>query len=149
MGADIHMVLEKKTETGWVGIHDFGWEILHALSAQMYSVHFPARERNYDRFAALAGVRGSGPSPKGMPDDVSELARMHIDADGDDGHSHTHYTIREAAEIFGRTSGQTPVAAQVAAKLLNEPKPRPPCEKYFGIDEDVVDAYRVVIWFDN
>ena len=152
MGCDIHLVLEKKdTNTGrWVGLHDFSRDILDATSAKRLSINFPARHRNYERFAALAGVRGEGPEPKGLPEDASDLTRMVLDNDSDL-HSHTWYSLKEAVEIFDRTDG-SPIAQKVAAKLTGETLIGP-LHRYFGIEVDSqfdkIENYRLCIAFDN
>ena len=159
MGCDIHLVLEQKNNDGnWVGLHGFTWDILFATTAKRHMITFPARDRNYERFAALAGVRNDGingyPQPKGMPSDASELAIMYGNVEGGDTHSHTWYLLDEATKIFTRTE-QTkinPVSAMVAAKMMNQPQPPQPSEMFFGIDPyDGVPLtdYRLIIWFDN
>jgi hypothetical protein len=157
MGADIHMVLECRHEGKWIGINDFSYTTIRATNLENSSsyVYFPARDRNYQRFAALAGVRGEGPEPRGIPDDVSDLARMRIDSDGEDGHSHSWLPIVDAARIFEQT-GDNPVAAKVAAKLQDEPAPRSAMSRYFGLSyldeeggEGPASDYRLVFWFDN
>lgn len=55
--------------------------------------------RHYDAFGALAGVRRDGPKPKGLPANLSDLAKLTI-TDNIDLHSHTWYTLAEAIEIF-------------------------------------------------
>lgn len=154
MGCDIHLCLEKKHDGVWVGINSFSWEVLSALSAPLHSVHFPARERHYDLFAALAGVRGDGPEAKGLPEDMSSLTMMLTDEIGGNGHSRTWYSLKEAAEIYELVCDGPQAAQRVAGKLLNE-KTTPAMTKYFGIqaeyfdDPKEIDNYRVVFWFDN
>jgi hypothetical protein len=140
MGCDIHLVLERRRKDGkWVAIDTFtGHE-----SALDKGYAWPAAtSRNYQRFAALAGVRGDGPAARGMPDDASETARFLAEEKWDsDGHTHSWLPLAEAADIFLRTHG--PVEADsFAAKY--------PCAYFFGIDSDEgFDAYRLVFWFDN
>src|SRR5207237_392615 len=98
MGCDIHMVLERKTEGGWLGIHNFPYY------DNRNGHDFPlAKDRNYDRFAALAGVRGEGPEARGMPADASPLAKYDSDECGPDGHSHSWLPLKDAAQIFLKT----------------------------------------------
>ena len=58
MGCDIHIVAERLTAPDtWIGIRDF-----HSFHDKVGGWCFPAAlERNYERFAALAGIRGDGP----------------------------------------------------------------------------------------
>ena len=140
MGCDIHLVLERKTDAGWVGLNSF--EMHHDRNAE-YS--FPiAGDRNYGRFAALAGVRGDGPQAIGLPDDISALtAELVREWDGD-GHSHSWMPLKSAAKIFAETES-------FGAKRGE----RDPIEYYFGVYFDggrsatSVEDYRIVFWFDN
>jgi hypothetical protein len=122
MGCDIHGWVEKKTDKGWIGIAEL-----------------KDRDRNYGRFAMLAGVRGDGPDPLGIPDDVSQTTEYYIDVWDGDGHSHSFIPLVEAARIFAAT------AFNSASKN--------PIEDHFGLDvyEDGAEAqdYRLVFWFDN
>lgn len=139
MGADIHMVLEKKNADGvYVGLHNFPYPCNKKSSYEGWT----ARSRNYDLFADLAGVRGDGPEPKGLPDDISLLAQMKIDADGDDGHSHTYYGLKEAWPLF---------AAHLYGEEFLTDDRHHICYKLFGVDteDDNLDDYRLIIWFDN
>lgn len=133
MGCDIHLVLERKTGDGWLGIHNFPYYDTREGS------DWPlARERNYDRFAALAGVRGEGPEPKGIPQDASPLARYESEEWGDDGHSHSWLPVDEAAKIFLATE-----------RLPNDWCKQYPADFFFGVNDDHPGEYRIVFWFDN
>ncbi|TDN70452.1 hypothetical protein [Paraburkholderia sp. BL10I2N1] len=166
MGTDIHMVLEREHNGKWVGVHNFdsrhmeyneatrqavvaynatlGSDVEYGLRAQlpMYC-DWGVRHRNYALFGSLANVRRDGdgaPDPKGVPDDVSDLARMEIDGWGIDGHSHTWWTLREALPVF---------AAHICPEdLLGEERKRL-SSRLFEVDEEDVDQYRLIIWFDN
>jgi len=59
--------------------------------------------RNYELFAALAGVRGDGPDAKGLPDNVSDLIRLAAEQWDGDGHSHSYYSLDEFEEILKQT----------------------------------------------
>lgn len=94
MGADIHIVIEEHhPEFGWVGIYsDHGPQLKDGAGKYTYAA---LGERDYAAFAALAGVRGEGPDPKGMPDDASALARLHlVERWGEDAHSHSYCSMR-------------------------------------------------------
>lgn len=119
MGCDIHGWVEKKVGDRWVGY-----------------LPLKDRTRNYARFAALAGVRGEGPDAKGVPDDVSESTKIHIDEWDSDGHSHSHLNLREADQIFKATNYGDDYHTWHAFDLdLDE--------------ENEWDQYRFVFWFDN
>lgn len=164
MGADIHMVLERKwrSTTGnseaiekWVGVNAFPW-----VKASMYAgdtavsghVSWPVTDRNYDLFGDIAGVRRQGPAPRGIPEDVSDLAMMEIEAWDSDGHSHTWLLLREALPLFIEHGqlGKPDKAVLTAFKHGTEAA----LEEYVSYfhashDEGTLDDYRLVIWFDN
>lgn len=122
MGCDIHVFVEKRVKDRWVMVHE-------AVEAE---------NRNYERFAQLAGVRGSGPKPKGLPLDISDSTNLQADRWGVDGHSHSWLYLPEAMQIWQRT--------EYNQNSFNYKYPY----YYFGLDE-VADAeeYRIVFWFDN
>ena len=130
MGADIHGFVEAKIGDKWVAI------------TELYS-----DGRNYERFAALAGVRGPGPEPKGIPDDISDTVKYWIDVWSDDGHSHTWFPIKEAAKIFINTKENSSTEQEIAH----------PIETFFNVDVAALKHnfgvskknIRLVIWFDN
>lgn len=141
MGCDIHLVLERKLgEGGWVGIHNFPYWQQRGKSGR--NTAFPlARDRNYSRFAALAGVRGDGPAPRGVPEDVSVLAQVEIDRYGNDGHSHSWISIEEAAGVFAKTEWEYSKPDEWAAKY-------PACY-FFGVEPEDTQDHRLIYWFDN
>ena len=168
MGCDIHPVLEKKHkfEDGterWVGLHDFPlmqrytsvlmegetnkWE----LACAGYNWQPAFDKRNYARFAALCGVRGDGPDPKGLPEDASDLTKFRLPESDGDLHSHSWTSLREALEICLKTEYDSENV------FLNEKDPRRtnPLSYFFGLDwfdddkNDTIDNYRVVYAFDN
>src|SRR6266852_2677609 len=129
MGCDIHLVLEKRDHDRglWVGTNNYRSERM--LGSNEY--RGVPTHRHYRRFAALAGVRGIGPAPRGVPEDASDLARMEIARWGCDGHSHGWLTLVEAARVWGATSEEPPRAREC------------PEWYYFGVEDDQSD-YRVV-----
>lgn len=166
MGCDIHPVLEKKVKfkdgtEKWVGLHDFAlgsryesWQDQKGTWRIKVSGHnwVPAFDaRNYERFAQLAGVRGDGPAPKGIPEDASDMSRMLFEGWEGDGHSHSWTPLREALEICLATEFDS------ARVFLDDTDPRKkdPLDYYFGIryfgddENDSMDNYRVVYCFDN
>jgi len=139
MGCDIHGVVEQRIKDRWVTIR---------------TLHYPTPilERNYLRFAELAGVRGDGPAPLGLPEDVSETAKALSDAWDSDGHSHSYMPLKDAAKIAVATH-RWPDADR--------------CRRYDDLDRERVEKfrywyffrvepieatladYRFVFWFDN
>ncbi len=136
MGCDIHMVLEQKHNGKWIGVDTF----LGHESALDKGYAWPeATERNYRRFAALAGVRGEGPAPKGLPQDLSDTAKLLSDQWESDGHSHSWLPLQEAAQVF-----LTTLHGQANDFIKQYPE-----SHFFGCDLDKDREYRVVFWFDN
>lgn len=131
MGCDIHGVVERKYNGKWVA-----YKILRYPDV--------ARERNYDRFAALAGVRGDGPEPKGLPIDLSDTTAMLADDWAGAGHSHSWLPLKEAAAIMAATQW---VSAEDRAQGRDFYKKYPESH-YFDVDGDASN-YRFVFWFDN
>lgn len=132
MGCDIHGWIEKRVGNKWVAYRE--------LEKRPYSLDdIDPRARNYARFAALAGVRGDGPDPKGLPLDISETTQFWVDEWDTDGHSHSWLSLDEAARIFLDTEWEP---SEFARKW--------PATSFFGVDyEQDAPLYRLVFWFDN
>lgn len=144
MGCDIHIVLERRVDGAWLGLSAFHSVTTHKRRDDGLGFAFPvATSRNYHRFAALAGVRGDGPAPRGAPDDISGLARFEIGRWGDDGHSHSWLPLKDAARIFLETTNY-----DGSVNFESYEAKYPECY-FFGVEDDDLDAYRLVFWFDN
>ncbi len=170
MGADIHFTIEHRDPNdglGWTGVfwsdasyspsrynkdclHDPNTSIEEAHRRMDRGVHPFGRlgRRDYDFFARLAGVRGDGPEPNGVPPDASALTQRYISRWGGDGHSHAHMTLRE----FVKRKIITDVTIADAAK--SKLQGGDPIAEYLGdcIDGDGItldDNTRVIAWFDN
>lgn len=136
MGCDIHLVLERKYGLRWIAVDTFKG---HETSRSDWASPL-ATSRNYVRFAALAGVRGDGPAPRGAPADISETTAMLLEDWGSDGHSASWLPLNEASQIFLAT--QHGELSDFAKKY--------PQLHFFGIDEeDKRGTHRLVFWFDN
>ena len=133
MGCDIHIVLEKRTENGWIAINTF-----NAVQTKNGFAFPVAQSRNYRRFAALAGVRGDGPDPKGFPEDASESAKFLYNRYLSDHHSASHLSVRDASPIFLATE-HTP------KKFATDY----PDSWFFDVEHEEIDDHRIVFWFDN
>lgn len=148
MGCDIHLVVEKANADGW---HLF--DTVHPNFSQPYGA--TGKKRNYQRFAALAGVRGEGPEPKGLPPDLSIGAKMHHDPWGADAHSETWYPLVTACLIFANTDWLDTAEDRAERNTeLNEAEKHLVhwSYRYFGIDVyrlKECEDYRVIMWFDN
>lgn len=156
MGCDIHIIVERKFRDRWVGIHACGYvnHVSHSLyphetslleGPNKWSAHWRCEGRDYDLFGHLAGVRGSGPEPNGIPDDVSDLAQMVIESWGDDGHSHCHYLLRDCAMHFIARNAPEVIVAEERYNWL---------ASFFGLEDftgkdDLLNNTRLIILFDN
>lgn len=106
MGCDIHFFVEKKVDGAWqlqgeVAPDNEGWPGF--TGPKFYD------GRNYNLFAILADVRngwgfagiktGEGFKPigdaRGVPEDASEGYKQLVNGWGVDGHSHSHFLLRE------------------------------------------------------
>lgn len=102
MGCDIHMYMEWRYKGG-------EWQSVPEITIEPDEDGGRVRDlsatgRNYELFADLAGVRGEGPDPKGLPEDVSPLIARSADEWDCDGHSHSYCSIEEFEEILKRHS---------------------------------------------
>jgi hypothetical protein len=92
MGCDIHAVVEVNVETSWDP---------SKYSFKIWQAHEILVGRNYEIFAALAGVRRENDDqpriddPRGLPEDGSSMFHAYSEAWGIDGHSHSYVTLAE------------------------------------------------------
>lgn len=150
MGCDIHFVVEAKVETGeWIGVYvehmtpDMAFSANENFLTDKNGHTYPIGLRNYNFFAALAGVRGDGPPAKGIPTDVSATARVMIERDGEDGHSHSWCSMEEFITKWLETTCFENVAAiRLSGKKLA-------IHEVIGVWDDELADMRVVFWFDN
>jgi hypothetical protein len=167
MGCDIHFVIERKTkkheQAKWIGVWCSGTEIgllsepqaaqvvAGAKRFDMYNDTTPALvQRDYSFFGALAGVRTDGPAPKGLPNDLSELARDEVDEWAGDGHSfswdtlyqfvHTWLSVRHPGALMQSHIASPAEATQLVADIAGN---------WLSFTDDATYEYRVVYWFDN
>jgi len=127
MGCDIHGTIEILHNGKWVTERD-----IHRT---------PAENRNYTRFAALAGVRGNGPDPRGIPPGIGETTRYLIDRIGVDGHSHSWLPLSEAGQLFLDTEWDGVERTEYMMEY--------PTSYYFETDDEPNKQRRFVFWFDN
>ena len=127
MGCDIHGWIEIKVGDKYIAVKELA-----------------DRNRNYARFAALAGVRDRGDNgqvkPNGLPVDISDTAKYDAEQLGIDGHSHSYMPLSDAAQIFLATSFSP-----------NGYETSYPESGFFDVGEDDGDycKYRLVFWFDS
>ena len=162
MGCDIHLAVEQKNTyandkerqaqealglTTWVMVGT-EYDITDPDEVTSITQHMLAGDRNYERFSALAGVRGDGPNALGEPKDPSPGTRAQIDGWDSDGHSHSHLPIMEFINIC-ETTHWIP-DGESARDIRNATFPEL-YEYWFGTTpkKDDPSLYRVVFWFDN
>lgn len=152
MGCDIHVVIEKKFGDKWIGMelcrsishYPFDSEKGELADKPGYIWH-PARSRNYELFAKLAGVRGDGPDPKGLPEDASELSHAVLPADDSDLHSHSWCSMEEYIRLLLETESNP---AKVL--LTDSVQLKDPYRYYFWMyAPEEGEEYRCVFAFDN
>jgi len=144
MGCDIHYVVEKKSEGVWVGIMATDVNFRPAFQSRRKDPLWQFKERDYQFFAELAGVRGNGPKPNGFPEDASATTKVLAGEWGCDGHSHSHCSLYEfaAAKIKGRPDLSGAAALKLAGK-------DPVVELLQCSFIEDMQEYRVCFWFDN
>lgn len=136
MGCDIHIVVERKWEGRWVGLRtdqgvtDGGYD---GRSADW--VRAAVGQRNYAFFARLAGVRGPGPEPLGIPGDASDLSLMLLSDWEGDGHSFSYLPLKEFAERW--CAGDEVFVATMAAERLRGGEPCLRKATFPGVHRDV------------
>lgn len=154
MGADIHWVIERRVGSKWIGVlTDDGPKPARNLDDVDYYKRYAVFDhRNYNFFANLAGVRGEGPEPRGVPDDASETTQVLVEGWDCDGHSHSWCSLRDfmlawlktldvplvTEYLDARATGDTTACNQILTNLAG----------VYELDGDE-ENYRVVFWFDN
>ena len=173
MGCDIHMVLEKEIAGKWVGLHAYPYLTCDAFEIRqedykqvenINSFYWIAGNRNYKLFGAIAGVRMDSPfgyEPRGLPEDVSDLASAMSEEYGDDGHSHSWLLLPDFLKCYGWAkhgeASDEHTAASLAAiegkmpyiELAGEVTGLKYIDEYENDDAKVAHKYRIVFWFDN
>ena len=132
MGCDIHLHTEVKVDGVW---HSYGQ---------------PRLERSYRLFEKMAGVRGLVENaispPKGLPDDISVVVRLHVDDCEGSSHSHSWLGPEEIKELsvwLRETNVHWPyndLEHGWIGYLFSNSWHRFP---------DVFEDVRLVFWFDN
>lgn len=161
MGCDIHWVLEQKFDDKWIGVFATNVTPVPAGTIAEKSTHGDGKEnfefspykhyywstlnsRSYKTFAKLAGVRGDGPKPIGVPDNASELTKKLVDDWGHDGHSHTHMSAKDFIVAW---LSDDEIQLTVKDRFTSKQGFR--FSYLLGLEDRLIDNYRVVCWFDN
>lgn len=125
MSTDIHMFAEVRVSDEWVMVN---------------RIEGRGADRNYTRFAALAGVRGDGPDPPGLPEDVSAGVRWHVDRWEGGAHSCGYGTPEKIAHIFLEADDKLGRACGFAREY--------PVQHYLDFHLSGGE-FRIVYFFDN
>lgn len=159
MGADIHWVLEFRPDDTkkWIGLYSTNLTPIppqHKPNKTEYTPnHYPLlAHRNYEFFGALAGVRGYGPSPNGLPSDLSDLASMEVTSWGTDGHSYGHMPVEEFCRIADRIYTNNHFSQQTVIERLKGNTEKDYTLSLMGLYPRLRayrGDFRVVFWFDN
>ena len=165
MGCDIHFVVEVRRPGGEYGEVEQRWLVCHDSSTSgrhhfgewgnsdetrdIRHVTFDQFEhRNYAFFAALAGVRGDGPAPIGLPPDATGNSLYRLDKD-DGIHSQSWLSLEKFTQAYLKgyrpeEAMKTLVKDQLKDLILDTLKVDPKRRQYFPLGD-----YRVVFGFDN
>ncbi len=167
MGADIHMYLEKKLPTDeWAVVQTFSHAYRQAFGLEKEGPNIYANMmfwqlegRFYRLFAKLAGVRGEGPEPLGIPPDASPLYQWYVEEWGGDGHSHSWCSAQEFVtkyiESIEDQGGSSEIEKMYASHVLERGTNSAVLqflEVYAGVavsEDDKADDYRFCFFFDN
>lgn len=159
MGCDIHLFVEKCVDGKWQVVEDppCGW--CHGTGvdhgAQCFSCKGGKRsrepwafhDRNYQLFAILAAVRNYHGATalfpdRGVPADASDRGVALADEYGEDGHSHTHFTLAELINGLAKLSA-IPNGGLVGtidfAEWKSAGRPRSWCQGVGGGNTKIVD----------
>jgi len=137
MGCDIHLYTEAQKTVNdklqWINIDNWRFNPYFTDGTdgeQKMEVKNLYRNRNYDLFTLLAGVRdytGATPfiaDPRGIPEDASPQTKEEAQRWGGDGHTHSWLTLAEIREFHesGPTKKYTGLITQEDSKNLDKGK---------------------------
>lgn len=146
VGCDIHYIIEKQHKDTWVGIQSSDYSFQFTQNRAEYD---PLRNRNYAFFAAIAGVRGAGPEPLGLPLYPSDLTRYVEAVWGADGHSWSYMPFREFLWKWTQFNLKEEAVAEAARNKLEGKDWLVHIFPQLWLSDDELDQYRVVFFFDN
>lgn len=133
MGCDIHFVIEEKVGKKWIGI-----------SSTDHLYWPPSKQRNYQFFAEIAGVRGEGQQPRGIPADASQLTKLCLKRWNGDAHSNSYMSVKEFVKAWIKVNGDIET-------IVSEESQEQKClgTDFFMYADEGINNFRVVFWFDN
>lgn len=168
MGCDIHIVLEKRTESGdWYGARDFtgfSSDLVNVYGVKREDgdhvfryVSYRLRDRDYEFFNDLCGVRGDGSrfgfEPRGLPENASIMSLDLLSEEDAGLHSHSWVNMQELSAVLAacKLDGGAQTAASVAERIKNGVDAKLLGE-WVGLEADETknwDQWRLVFAFDN
>jgi hypothetical protein len=162
MGCDIHLYVEKRLKNGdWAFVRNLNEGInsegLRPWGGQGKACggHWNLSGRNYNLFSRLAGVRGPGPAPKGLPNNVSEFLDEEHMSYGGDAHSASWSTPLEFMEAYIASHQEyeegEPLDKYIQIRLKDgvEMAVYKFMRDMCSLNTDEAEEYRFVYWFDN
>lgn len=152
MGCDIHIFPEYQVDGGaWQSHPDISIEVEGKGTPDEYTYisYDSGVYRDYELFAALAGVRGRGPAAKGIPTSISPLVAQVLEQWDCDAHSHSFMSLKAFQKILEKNNYETEDMEMFKS-----------CERLTmelsQIDQILLDCskgseikWRVVFFFDN
>lgn len=149
MGCDIHGTVEHYIDGEWVLIREIPYPKKYDHDGKE-----SAQDRLYDRFALLAGVRGEGPAPKGLPDDISAGTKYYFEGWEADAHSMSWNNAVEFVAICEQTSNRERSKWALALPEQESLSYWLEIDDYYDREQhyeplEVAVKWRVIYWFDN
>jgi hypothetical protein len=160
MGCDIHIVLERKDKKRdrWVGVRSYRYfkaSLLANIKTEsvMGLAGFVIKQRHYDFFNDLCGVRGDGSEfgyqSKGLPDDASDLTLMELSEDNPDLHSHSWLSMAELRPVMEKHYGPQIIASRLKGERVRQDVLRMFVDDEIGEDYTPEEDWRLMFAFDN
>lgn len=162
MGCDIHLYVERKLKNGdWAMVQNMDVPINDESlrpwgpNGEPQGGCWRLSGRNYNLFANLAGVRGFGPDPKGLPGDLSPFVAEEYERWLGDAHSASWSTPLEFMEAYIdaiRTHTDHDALDKYVQTRIKEGVEMALQQFMFdmcSLDTDQGEEYRFVYWFDN
>lgn len=166
MGCDIHTYVEKKVNGNWHNID--AWHINEYYDPEKpedcepeYSCYGFDNGRDYQLFANLAGVRGEYPwslKPKGFPEDAAQATYKEFKTWDMDAHTPSYLTYGEllsfSTALTLKQLNPYDSGSNSVEEFFNDFKDYLYRQdryhyKYIKNEEEKLDLYRIVFWFDN
>lgn len=170
MGCDIHVMTEKKRTWSdgtiqWVNIDNWQfneyYDKYNDEGEREFNVKSIFRDRNYELFAFLAGVRNYGGNEcfgfdRGFPEDACRITKKEYDSWDSDAHTPGYCTLKELKEAV---KGVQKIRREGAVTKEQADRYRETGETpdswaqgigfYFGIAPEYQDRFEWMVWEDE